>query len=144
VPSSGGGFVGSVADASAVSSTGLPDSEYISMVWNPLIDTDGFHSNANSERFTIPVGKAGTYLVMAQVQFDANGVGNRYVLIGLNEGYWAYPISEASLSASATKIMAIQSSVTLSVGDYISIKAKQTSGSSIGAYLIAFSAQKIT
>lgn len=52
-----------------------------------LIDTDGFHStSSNPERFTIPTGKDGIYLIMARTRWSQGDDRDDTVAIAIQEG----------------------------------------------------------
>jgi hypothetical protein len=93
-------------------------------------DTDGFHDNStNTSRITIPSGKAGKYLFVGILNWNNNSTGyreGRFTKNGTAQFYAnfaATPTGEA-----ATMITAI---INCSVGDYIELKAEQSSGGSL-------------
>jgi hypothetical protein len=89
------------------------------------IDTDGFHSTStNTNRITIPSGKAGKYLVTATICVDSSGNQTQGGLRknGTNIGLWYASTTGAAL-------MIIFSNVyDLAVGDYLDVFAWQGSG----------------
>ena len=95
-----------------------------------VIDTDGFHSNVtNTDRITIPAGKAGKYLVTAAITMAANSTGARVVNIAKN-GSTAYGMTfpAPSLGASFGYITFI---VDLAVSDYITASMFHTAGTNL-------------
>ena len=95
-----------------------------------VIDTDGFHSNVtNTDRITIPAGKAGKYLVTAAITMSANSTGARVVNIAKN-GSTAYGMTfpAPSLGASFGYITFI---VDLAVSDYITASMFHTAGTNL-------------
>lgn len=97
------------------------------------LDTDGFHSNVtNTDRITIPSGKAGKYLVIAQVGFTANATGTRNIEISKNGTSLAGTSMPGANTGSQVYING-QYIVDLAVNDYITVKAFQDSGTSLNA-----------
>ena len=94
-------------------------------------DTDGFHSTTlDTTRFTIPSGKAGKYLLVARVVFDANATGVRAAYWKKNGTTIAQPAQWSAGSAGATR-MCITSILSLAEGDYIELEAYQNSGGAL-------------
>ena len=94
-------------------------------------DTDGFHDNStNNSRITIPSGKGGKYLIIAQVSFATSSVGNRAVSINLNGANTINFIQHAPSPTFGYRgsAMAI---LNLSAADYIEVIASQISGGSL-------------
>jgi len=91
------GFVGALAYASSLSMSMTSGSMQAINLASEEFDTDNFHStSSNTNRMTIPTGKAGKYLLAAT--FDVNGItGNTYyifqirkngtALTGMNRGF---------------------------------------------------------
>jgi hypothetical protein len=97
-------------------------------------DTDAFHSTtSNTDRITIPSGKAGKYLLTGTVQFNVNGTGRRYVEIRhYIGGVLSYGIAaESTASASAYVSGNISIIANASVGDYFTLSAYQSSGGNL-------------
>jgi predicted carbohydrate-binding protein with CBM5 and CBM33 domain len=96
------------------------------------LDTDGFHSTAtNTSRITIPAGKGGKYLIIAQVTFGANTTGARYFKVIKNGGADGHDIEIPTSSVSNANGFAQQSILSLVATDYIEIQAGQSSGGSL-------------
>jgi hypothetical protein len=95
-------------------------------------DSDGFHDNAtNNSRITIPTGKGGKYLVVAQSAFAANLTGFRQTRI-LKNGT-AVQISVANNNASNTVDLQnnISYILSLAAADYIEMAVYQSSGGNL-------------
>ena len=91
------------------------------------LDTDGFHSNVtNTDRITIPAGKAGKYLVVFQLSFSGNATGVRVVSLNKN----GTGIGSTNITASNTDQLSVngQYILSLAVSDYIDISGYQNSG----------------
>jgi len=96
------------------------------------LDTDGFHSTvSNTARITIPSGKGGKYLIIAQVSFAANTTGARYFKIIKNGGADGHDIEIPTSSVSNSNAFAQQDILDLAATDYIEIYAGQSSGGSL-------------
>lgn len=93
-------------------------------------DNATIHStSANTSRMTAPVD--GVYLITANIEFDANATGERYVAIRLNGGtYLAAPTIDAAGGGLNTGF-AFTRQYALSAGDYIEIWAFQNSGGAL-------------
>jgi len=95
-------------------------------------DSNGFHDNAtNNSRITIPTGKGGKYLVVAQSSFAPNLTGFRQLRI-LKNGT-AVQISQMNNNASNT--VDIQNNVSyilsLAAADYIEMAVYQNTGGNL-------------
>jgi hypothetical protein len=114
---------GSITLSNATTTTLTFDAEHL--------DTDGFHSTAtNTSRITIPSGKAGKYLVLGTVRFDANNTGRRISRV-LKNGATLYEYEMASPTNSVEASLHHSSIVSLAEGDYIEITAWQNSGGNL-------------
>jgi hypothetical protein len=95
-----------------------------------VIDTDGFHSNVtNTDRITIPAGKAGKYLVTAAITMAANSTGARVVNIAKN-GTTAYGMTFPA-TATGASFGTITFIVDLAVSDYITASMFHTAGTNL-------------
>jgi hypothetical protein len=93
-------------------------------------DTDAFHSTStNTERITIPAGKAGKYLVIGNITWDQSSGGTRELAIRKNGTDFAY-CDLGGFGASKTTVR-IHMIMDLAVSDYISMTGFQNSGSSL-------------
>lgn len=91
-------------------------------------DSDAYHStSSNTGRITIPSGKGGKYLVNCQFLWDANNSGNRWIFLRKN-GSASMTIDTNSVPYADGWSTGWSSILDLSVGDYIEIIVKQTSG----------------
>ena len=94
-------------------------------------DTNAFHDGTtNTDRITIPSGKAGKYLVNAQITFNANATGYRSVNI-LKNGSGNGPETFSTLSASNPAFINQSRVFDLAVGDYLNITVYQSSGGNL-------------
>jgi len=98
-------------------------------------DSDGFHDNTtNNSRVTIPAGKAGRYLLITTLNYDqSNGVGGRYVGFATNGTLvtdTAIGLGAGGVPA-ATLFLTYSAIINLSVGDYVEVYGKQTSGGAL-------------
>ena len=95
-----------------------------------VIDTDGFHSIVtNTDRITIPAGKAGKYLCTVAITMAANSTGARVVNLAKN-GTTAYgmtfPATATGASFGITTYI-----LDLAVADYITASMFHTGGVSL-------------
>jgi hypothetical protein len=102
------------------------DSEYI--------DTNGFHEGVtNPGRITIPSGYAGKYLISATNRWVQNPTGARNMTLYVNN---VSTIDMMNLPGNSSTLSYCFRSViyTLAEGDYLTIKATQTSGGALDMY----------
>jgi len=95
-------------------------------------DSDGFHDNTtNNSRITIPTGKGGKYLVVAQQSWAANLTGLRQLRI-LKNGT-AVQISQLNNNASNTVDLQnnISYILSLAAADYIEMAVYQNTGGNL-------------
>lgn len=96
-------------------------------------DTDAFHSTStNTNRITIPAGKAGKYAINAHVEWINNATGTRNIYIFKNNTSTIASTIEKSQPNDFD--MEINTTADLAVGDYITLQVYQTSGSSVDVY----------
>jgi hypothetical protein len=112
-------------------STSVANATYVQIFFNvERFDSDGFHdTGTNINRFTIPSGLAGKYLVGAQVQWDANASGFRQLV--LNHSSAGFIALEDDDDGGAVGLL--QTLVTLwdfAVGDWVEVQVGQNSGAS--------------
>jgi hypothetical protein len=103
---------------------------------NEVFDTDGFHDNStNTNRITIPSGKAGKYLVTCTATFAANATGTRLMYIVKNSGTPSGSTTMMSVqvvpNSTVTPSVAGSVVLNLAVGDYINLAPYQNSGGSL-------------
>lgn len=101
------------------------------MTWDSeSYDTDGFHSTTtNTDRITAPSGKAGYYTINCILQYSANATGQRFVQVFKNNSYVA--ATSYQTTASGQIWQQVSATVYLAVGDYLTIKGYQNSGSTL-------------
>ena len=95
-------------------------------------DTDAFHDNAtNSTRCTVPVGKAGVYVITGAARFAANATGRRRIYLRLNGT--DIMVIEGELNHTATYAPDLTTSTIcdLEAGDYVELIATQDSGGNL-------------
>ena len=92
-----------------------------------LFDTDAFHStSSNTDRITIPSGKAGYYLLTGRANFAASATGIRIGMIRKNAG--ATQLARHTMnnvSAAADAVLTVNTVVNLSVLDYVVFECYQ-------------------
>lgn len=99
-------------------------------------DNDSMHStSSNPQRITIQT--AGRYLVSATVSFALNSSGIRFVEFFVNDstrhfGQTIVPSTSDGMQVTATRTLV------LNVGDYVSVRVRQTSGGSLVVELLEF------
>jgi hypothetical protein len=94
------------------------------------IDTNGFHDNVtNNTRITIPTGYAGKYLVTWQLGFNFNATGYREIELLINGSQFPQSYNLITSTGYTTQSAALV--YPFSVGDYIQIRATQTSGGNL-------------
>jgi hypothetical protein len=103
---------------------------------NEVFDTDGFHDNStNTNRITIPSGKAGKYLVTCTATFAANATGTRVMYIVKNSGTpsGSTTMMSVQVAGNSTVTVSVVGSVVLNlaVSDYINLAPYQNSGGSL-------------
>jgi len=129
-PASGTTFAGCYLYNST--NTTVASGTYTDLTFNSeLYDTDGFHSTAtNTDRITIPAGKAGYYLIMSMIQYDGSsttGIRTSNLVIngsGISGTY--SPGAPATATTSTYHVVRY-----LAVGDYVVLSAYQTSTTTI-------------
>jgi hypothetical protein len=96
-------------------------------------DTDGFHSTVtNTQRITIPTGKAGKYLFIGQLAYASNSTGLRYATLNKNGTTNFGRAMNAAISGDVTWLV-VSSVINLAEGDYVQMNADQNSGGSLNA-----------
>jgi hypothetical protein len=128
------GFVG-VSLYKSGNSQNITNSTATAITWDSEnFDTDAFHDNStNTSRITIPAGKNGKYLIMAQYKWDDNTSGLDRVMYIYKNG-----VSSGALGSSVTKgyypTNFISTIYDLVATDYLEIFAFQTSGTTREIY----------
>ena len=95
-------------------------------------DTDAFHStSSNTDRLTVPAGKAGKYLVIAKMSYAGGVNGIRQVFIYKNTTEIEALTWQNTSNSNAD--MCLSSIVDLTVGDYVKMVTWQNNGGSLNA-----------
>ena len=126
-------FVGCSLVDSAAGGQSISNSTWTALTWDSEdFDTDGFHStSSNTDRITIPSGKAGKYLVTGIAGWGSETAGRRNHGIYKNGTlYKAITMSPAAQYPQAS----ISFIINLIVGDYLSFYVWQNTGTSITVY----------
>ena len=95
-------------------------------------DTDGYHStSSNTDRFTIPAGKAGKYIMSCAVQFENNSTGNRFLSVSKNGATAGSRLAIISMPANGEQSLNMSFVVDAAVADYFGFYVAQTSGGNL-------------
>lgn len=96
-------------------------------------DTDGYHSTStNTSRITIPSGKDGKFLLVANLTYAADATGSRYIAFYKNGSRVAAVLRmNAATEAGATTWMGGTALVSAVAGDYFEVYGFQKSGASL-------------
>jgi hypothetical protein len=121
-PASGSAFVGVAVTNSG--HTNIPSATTTTITFNSeFYDTDAFHSTStNTDRLTVPSGKAGKYLVVFNTQWQANDSGAsvyKYVYIQKNGDLVGRTQSQGTSASGIQQVYQTSAIVDLAVGDYI-------------------------
>lgn len=111
---------------------------------NELFDTNGFHSTStNTSRITIPSGKAGYYLILAQLDYQPGTQSKLQAIIRVNNnGIAATAMTGAGGDFNSS--VPVETIQNLAEGDYVELFARQLSGSSINAQMDNQTATRLT
>ena len=100
-----------------------------------VFDTDAYHSTStNTDRFTIPSGKAGYFLFVIQLSWNTNVTGQREIVLyknGVRQGNPTPTGYGALTSSSGYAALTRAYILNLTVGDYITVGAFQNSGGTL-------------
>ena len=95
-------------------------------------DTDAFHSTStNTDRLTVPAGKAGKYLVIAKMSFNGGVNGIRQVFIYKNTTEIEVLTWQNTSNSNAD--MCLSAIVDLAVADYVKMVCWQNNGGALNA-----------
>ena len=95
-------------------------------------DTDAFHSTStNTDRLTVPAGKAGKYLVIAKMSFAGGVNGIRQVFVYKNTTEMEALTWQNTSNSNAD--MCLSTIVDLAVADYVKMVCWQNNGGSLNA-----------
>jgi hypothetical protein len=118
------------ARAHRTSSTSVTGGAWQALSWGATAFDTGFWSNAAPTRFTVPTGKAGTYLLVGQAFWQTDAVVTKY-LLGWRvngatvSGYTSTPdVTDVGMQTAVV--------VQLAVGDYVECVVDYTSGAMTG------------
>lgn len=126
------GFVGAVAYKSASAQSTSNNTDTIITFDAEEFDTDGFHSTVtNTGRMTIPAGKGGKYLCIANIIFAANATGARSINF-MKNGTSAGAFQQLNnAGASTSTIFCVSGILDLVATDYVEINIFQSSGGTL-------------
>ena len=95
-------------------------------------DTDAFHStSSNTDRLTVPAGKAGKYLVIAKMSFVGGTSGIRQVFVYKNTTEMEALTWQNTSNSNAD--MCLSTIVDLAVADYVKMAVWQNNGGALNA-----------
>jgi len=114
----------------------IPNASLTALSFNSeYFDVGGYHSTStNTDRLTIPTGRAGYYTVLVQISWGINTTGRRTVRLLKNGSTQLFSGDVFANSVSAVSNY-INWTGYLAEGDYISLQGYQTSGGNLDAYL---------
>jgi hypothetical protein len=126
-----GGFVGCSLYASA--NISLANDASPNLTWDSeIFDTDTFHSTVtNTSRITIPSGKGGKYLLIANIGFAGNASGYRLGGFQKNGSINLYANQVANLASTIGPFLNFSTIVEAVETDYFEVQVNQTSGGSL-------------
>jgi len=106
---------------------------------NEVVDTDSFHDNStNTNRITIPAGKAGKYLLTVTATFATNGTGARVMYMTKNSttpsGATTIGSVQGLANGSQNTSIAYSVIVNLSVADWVNLSPYQSSGGALDLF----------
>ena len=129
--SSGATFVGVRAYKNATQS--ISDSTATAVTYAAeSYDSDGFHDNStNNSRFTVPTGKGGYYLCIAQNSYANAAGGSRATNLRINGTTYTTQSEIPGASSGRAAMTYAVDVLNLSAGDYVEVMAYQTSGGSL-------------
>lgn len=123
-------FVGCYLQRSANQS--IANNTVTSVTWDTeTLDTDAFHSTStNTDRITIPSGKAGKYMVGFTLTYTGTSTGIRVGQIRKN-GTSVSQTNVQSVSGNGNTVLTKTHVINLAVGDYLDLQAYQNSGGNL-------------
>ena len=124
-PASGSTFVGASVSMSAFQS--VADLTETILLWNTeQYDTNSIHdTSTNTDRMTVPTGKAGKWLVTGTIYGSQLSGGYLEIYLTVNGAAAAEPISSDGGSFKRSPTCILSRILDLSAGDYIRIVAYQ-------------------
>jgi hypothetical protein len=130
-PAGGSTFVG--ARATGTTGQTINNNTYTAVLWTvDTFDTDAIHdTSTNTDRFTVPSGKAGYWTISSIVLWAGDSGGERRIKIYKNGS--GDTLTDYRMSGQGTTgvSLAINSTFYLTVGDYLSIYVYQDTGGSL-------------
>lgn len=131
--SSSGAGITEYADVRLTGNVNLPDSTVVTIDWDTeTADTNGFHDNVvNPSRLTIPVGGDGSYQIVHDVTFGANGTGIRQVQIFKNGTQVTGDVRPASSATALVQFQTFYFDPVAVAGDFYDVRVLQNSGIAI-------------
>jgi hypothetical protein len=130
-PSSGGAtFAGCYLQRSANQT--ISNNTLTSVTWDTeTLDSNAYHSTStNTDRITIPSGKAGKYMVGFTLTYTGSSTGIRVGQIRKN-GTSVSQTNIQSISGAGNTVLSKTHVIDLTVGDYIDLQAYQNSGGNL-------------
>ena len=103
------------------------------MTWNSeTFDTDGYHStSSNTDRLTVPAGKAGYYLVQGVCRWDTSNSNKRDIYLVKTSASTDTQFGISSVAAGYDGGQFASGVVFLDVGDYVRMQVYQNSGGNV-------------
>ena len=129
-----GGFTAAGTAVYLHTTASIPNGTDTFIGWDvETFDTDGYHSTAsNTDRFTVPAGKAGKYLMNIAVQFANNSTGTRSLSVAKNGATGGSRLAIVSWPALSGEIsLTISFVVNAAVADYYGFYVYQNSGGAL-------------
>ena len=109
----------------------LASGAQVAIQWDTEVqNTHGMWSAGNPSRITIPANGGGTYLIGGAASFDANGSGNRQLMVVIS-GTTHIRQSIPSIGSGLPTRVNISYMARLNPGQYVEIHARQDSGSTL-------------
>ena len=125
-------FIGCVAYKTTTSQSAATATEVKVSFNAEEFDTDSFHDNStNNTRITIPSGKGGKYLFIANLSWTSNNTGIRQIYFMKNGTTVIFGNVILSASSSDSTNICASGIADLTAGDYVELCAYQTSGGSL-------------
>jgi hypothetical protein len=132
----GATFAGCYLTKSAAQS--LSNATDTAITWDTeSFDVGSYHSVAtNTSRITIPAGKAGYYLLNAQLLYGANATGNRVISVRKNGSNISVtpPGYGGNITITGASVIYQTSIVSAAVADYFEIFGSQSSGGALNVH----------
>ena len=109
----------------------IPNATLTALTFNAeYFDTDGMRDPLGVRPNALTVTTKGKYIVTANVGFNANAVGTRYVGIKLNNSTFVAQQTWAGFTGDSN-IVSVTATISMNVGDYVEVIVYQTSGGAL-------------